>query len=86
MADAPAEIAALLEWKAELDRRLADIGVDGLHGALELQRRLDALLSGLSDEDLARLDAQVARLRSWLDEAAAHLETLRRLKTLYRSV
>jgi hypothetical protein len=82
--DANAEIAALLEWKAELDRRLGDVGVDGLRGALDLQRRLDALLSGLADEDLARLDAQVARLRSWLDEAATQLETLRRLKALYR--
>lgn len=82
--DAHAEIAALLEWKAELDRRLGDVGLDGLDGALELQRRLDALLAGLSDDDLARLETQVGRLRAWLDEAATHLETLRRLKALYR--
>ncbi|MCW5890692.1 MAG: hypothetical protein KIT14_09080 [bacterium] len=85
MSDAPAEIDALLEWKAELDRRLGDVAVAGVQGALDLQRRLDTLLGGLSDDELARMDAQVLRLRAWLDEAAAHLEALRRLKALYRS-
>jgi uncharacterized protein YPO0396 len=84
VADAPAEIAALLQWKTELDRRLGDLGVDGLRGALDLQRRLDALLEGMSDDDLAHLQAQVGRLRAWLEEASAQLETLRRLKALYR--
>lgn len=84
MPDASAEIASLIEWKAELDRRLGDVGVDGLRGALDLQRRLDALLGGLSDDDLARMESQVVRLRGWLEEAAAHLEALRRLKALYR--
>lgn len=84
MPDASAEISSLLEWKAELDRRLGGVGVDGLRGALDLQRRLDALLDGLSDDDLARMEAQVVRLRAWLEEAAAQLEALRRLKALYR--
>lgn len=84
MPDAGGEIAALLEWKSELDRRLGDVGVDGLRGALDLQRRLDALLGDLSDEDLARMEAQVTRLRAWLEDAAAQLDAIRRLKALYR--
>jgi hypothetical protein len=74
------ELAAIAQFTAELDGRLASVGVDGFAGTVALYRRLRATLDGIPPADLDRVRAQVVALEHWLDGVARCLGELVRLK------
>jgi hypothetical protein len=79
------ELQAVLEFTQELNRRFASAGVDGIGGALELYRRMKAVLDGIPDADIERMRAAVESVHQTLARVASSLEEVRRLKTLVRN-
>lgn len=73
---------AVLRFADELHARLAGAGVDGIAGALGLDRRLRAVFDGIGSADIERLIADAAALGRAFEEMAHALESLRRLKAL----
>jgi len=81
-ADDPAQVlpdlAAIGQFVAEVRRRVD--GVDGVHGIVELYRRLTGALDVVSRAELERACADVASLRRRFEEAGRRLEQLAALK------
>ncbi len=76
------ELEALLAFAADLDRRLAMVGVGGLAGTLALHRGVTSVLDGISAGDLDRMRAEVRDAVGRLAEVTRRLDDLRRLKEL----
>jgi hypothetical protein len=74
------QVAALARFAADVDGRLATIGLDGLSGALELHGKLRAVLDPVSSAQLEELRAGVAALERMLTETEKQVAALRRLK------
>jgi len=74
------EIAAIGRFADDLRARMSSAGVDGLAGALATQARLDAVLDGLSANELAEMATTIAALVTGLTQIAERLEQLRRVK------
>ena len=74
------EIAAIARFADDLRARLSSAGVDGLAGALATHARLDAVLDGLSANELAEMATTIAALVTGLTQIAERLEQLRRVK------
>jgi hypothetical protein len=74
-------LEAILQFAAELRRRLGGSGVDGIGGALELERRLRAVFDGIGVRDIEGAMAEATALTRTFEEMARTLETLRWLKT-----
>jgi hypothetical protein len=75
-------LEAVLQFADELRARLTDAGVDGIAGALGLDRQLRAVFDGIGRGDIERLIADAAALGRAFEEMAQALESLRRLKAL----
>jgi hypothetical protein len=75
-------LEAVLQFADELRARLAGVGVDGIAGALGLDRQLRAVFAGIGSADIERLIAEAAALGRAFEEMAQALESLRRLKAL----
>ena len=75
-------LEAVLQFADELRARLAGAGVDGIAGALGLDRQLRAVFAGIGSADIERLIAEAAALGRAFEEMAQALESLRRLKAL----
>jgi len=75
-------LEAIARFTEDIRRRWRDDGVDGIAGALELSRRLQAALAGVSRPDLDRTRAEGQRLQRWLGQVAASLRELERLKRI----
>src|SRR4051812_38075161 len=73
---------AVLRFTQELNGRLAEIGLDGIGGALELYRRLKDVLDGIPDGDVERMTGEVDALARSLAHLRDGLDEVRRLKTL----
>ncbi len=74
------EIAAIGRFADDLRARMSSAGVDGLAGALATRARLDAVLDGLSANELAEMATTIAALVTGLTQIAERLEQLRRVK------
>jgi hypothetical protein len=74
------QLQALSAFADELDARIGADGVQGVHGALDLHRRLAQLLDGVSDTDLARIVAAIDDVAAALAVVRRDVERLRRLK------
>ena len=74
------EIAAIARFADDLRARMSSAGVDGLAGALATHARLDAVLDGLSANELAEMATTIAALVTGLTQIAERLEQLRRVK------
>lgn len=83
MQDVGPQLAALLQFVDELNARLAAAGIDGVSGALELQRRLQGVLDAIPGAELERMIDGVGALRRRMEELAAALAVMRDLKTGY---
>jgi hypothetical protein len=77
-----AQIAALEQFAAEIDGRLAALGVGGLAGALEVHRRLRLVLDAIPDGELERMAGRVQAMIAALGELERALGALRELKRL----
>ena len=74
------EIAAIARFADDLRARLSSAGGDGLGGALATHARLDAVLDGLSANELAEMPTTIAAVVTGLTQIAERLEQLRRVK------
>lgn len=75
-------LAALTQFTCELDARLASLGVEGLHGVVDLYQRLRSVLDGVTLEDIERMTALVATIRRDLVELDRRLAALREMKAM----
>lgn len=75
-------LEAILQFAADVRRRLGDAGVGGIAGALELERRLRAVFDGIGVHDVERAMDEARALTRTLEEMARTLEALRWLKTI----
>jgi hypothetical protein len=75
-------LEAVLQFADELHARLAGAGVDGIAGALRLDRQLRAVFDGIGSAEIEGLIAEAAALGRAFEDMAQTLESLRRLKTL----
>ena len=80
------QIAALTQFTSELDGRLADVGIGGIDGEVELYRRLRSVLDGFTAADLDRMVSQVATLQRALADVERQLAGLRELKAAVERV
>jgi H2-forming N5,N10-methylenetetrahydromethanopterin dehydrogenase-like enzyme len=78
-------LEALSALAADLDARVATAGLDGLAGALEVYRRVHAVLDPIDLAQIERTLADLAALVDGLEGLAKQLEALRRLKGLLAS-
>ncbi len=79
------ELEALLGFAADLDRRLATAGMDGLSGTIALHRRVTSVLDEISTGDLDRIRGEVREAVARLTDVTRRLDDLRRLKELLDS-
>ena len=79
------QLEAVLQFTQEVDRRLVDVGVDGIGGALELYRRLKDTLDAIPDAEVERMMGKVRSLGQALSRLAEGLEDIRRFKMLVGS-
>lgn len=82
VSDLVAQIAALTELAAELDRRLAEGGVGGIEAVVALYQRMRTVLEGVTVADIEHMMAQVAHLQGELAAIDRRLAALRDLKTM----
>ena len=75
-----ARMAAVLALTSTVEERLADAGVAGMSGALDVHRRLVAVLAAVDAGRLAALQRAVAALEHEVRHAARVLARLRELK------
>ncbi len=75
-------LEALSALAADLDARVVTSGLDGMAGALEVYRRVRAVLDAIDLAGIERALADLAALVEGLQGLAQRLETLRRLKGL----
>ena len=73
-------IAAVLSLTSAVDDRLAAAGIAGMAGALELHRRLAAVLAAVDAERMAVLRRILPTLERDLQHAAQVLARLREMK------
>jgi hypothetical protein len=73
-------LEAIARFTEELRHRLARDSVDGIDGALALDRRLRTTLDAIPDARLEEMRAEIARLEGWLADVHGCLEDIRRLK------
>jgi hypothetical protein len=77
-----ATLAAIGQFAAEIESRLAGDGVQGIPGTVALYRRLRATLDDIPSARLEAMRAEIEALERWLGEAARCLAALARLKQL----
>ena len=77
---ARARLAAALEVAAGVDERLAQAGIAGVAGALDVHQRLAAVLGVLDAGRLSALRDAIASLERDLEAAAHTLARLRAIK------
>lgn len=73
-------LEALAQFAGELDARLRAAGVDGVDGALDLDRRLRAVLDTFSRDEIGRVAEAAVVLRRGLDAVLEGLDRVARLK------
>ena len=78
-------VASLVRFAADVDGRLATLGLDGLSGALGLHRKLRNVLDPISSAQLDELRNTIAGLEQALTEMEARIAALRRLKEQLRA-
>jgi hypothetical protein len=74
------QVAALARFAADVDGRLTTLGMEGLTGALDLHKKLRAVLDPISTADLEAARTAVADLTRKLTETSDQIAALRRLK------
>ncbi|MFN8543545.1 MAG: hypothetical protein U0807_04995 [Candidatus Binatia bacterium] len=79
------QLEALASFTADLDRRLASGGLQGLDGALDVYKRVQEALGQFSAADLEGMLAEVATLEHELAKVNQALERIRQLKALLRA-
>jgi hypothetical protein len=79
-------VAAVLAVTTAVDDRLAAAGIAGMTGALDLHRRLAAVLAAVDRERMAALRRIVTTLECDLRQAAQVLARLRELKEAFESL
>jgi len=73
-------LEAIARFTEELRHRLAGDSVDGIDGALALDRRLRATLDSIPQARLEEMRTEIARLEGWLTDVLGCLQDVRRLK------
>lgn len=74
------QLEAVLRFARDVQRRVGELGVDGISGVLGIHRRLAAVLEGVTLGQLEDLRADVRALEQAFTGFARALEDLKRLK------
>jgi hypothetical protein len=74
------QLEAVLRFARDVQRRVGEVGVDGISGVLGIHRRLAAVLDGVSVAQLEGLRADVRALEHAFQALAHALVDLKRLQ------
>jgi hypothetical protein len=74
-------LEAVQQFAADLERRLAVAGVEGVAGVLDLHRRLREVLGGIQPGELERMIAAAEALARSFTELSLVLDAVRRVRT-----
>ena len=75
-------LEAVLRFAQDLQAQLSAVGLDGIAGAIELSRRLRALLDPIPAAELTRMIAEVDSLSRAIAQIGRTLDEIRRLKAM----
>jgi hypothetical protein len=76
---------AVLRFSGELQRRMSEVGVEGVAGVMSLYAQLRSALEKVSHDELDWASAEVSRVVERLNEISDELGRLKALKTSLES-
>ena len=73
----------IIRYYGELDRRVANAGIDGIPKLLELSKQIERAVADVAAQELAWIGAEIKRVLDELVRMDADLQRLRELKILF---